>query len=114
MQTRNACRYRHQRENNRAQGDRIMLRLLANLIAHHPPTPEKQAERALRVLRMELFLAEQQVIDAQMRAEYYRVRLAFLEGVKRTGIERVSDQRKNRLEERELSVGPRLQLEAAH
>lgn len=69
--------------------------MLRNLIVHHAPTPEKQAERALRDLRMELFQAEQHVLDAQLRADYYRARLTFLEEVVRKGIEQVSDQRKN-------------------
>jgi hypothetical protein len=56
--------------------------------------PEKQAENALRELRLELFKAEQLILDAQMRADYYRVRLAFCEAVLKRGIEQVSDQRK--------------------
>ena len=36
-----------------------MMRWLANWASQHAPTPEKQAERALNNLRMELFQAEQ-------------------------------------------------------
>lgn len=71
-----------------------MLRWLANWASHHAPTPEKQAERALTDLRMELFRAEQNVLDAQLRVDYYRARLTFLEQVASKGIERVSDERK--------------------
>jgi hypothetical protein len=71
-----------------------MLRQIASWAARHAPTPEKQAERALNELRMELFRAEQLVLDAQLRAEYYRTRLIFLEEVTTKGIEAVSDQRK--------------------
>ncbi|SIT41147.1 conserved hypothetical protein [Paraburkholderia piptadeniae] len=86
-----------------------MLMWIANWAARHAPTPEKQAERAVDELRMELFRAEQQVLDAQLRAEYYRSRLIFLEDVTRKGIEAVSDQRK---EQQDVSLptrpGPRL------
>ncbi|MEM5434408.1 hypothetical protein [Paraburkholderia diazotrophica] len=86
-----------------------MLMWIANWAARHAPTPEKQAERAVDELRMELFRAEQQVIDAQLRAEYYRSRLIFLEDVTRKGIEAVSDQRKG---QQDVSLptrpGPRL------
>ncbi|MEM5385115.1 hypothetical protein AB4Y32_19750 [Paraburkholderia phymatum] len=86
-----------------------MLMWIANWAARHAPTPEKQAERAVDELRMELFRAEQQVLDAQLRAEYYRSRLIFLEDVTRKGIEAVSDQRKG---QQDVSLptrpGPRL------
>jgi hypothetical protein len=89
-----------------------MLRWLANLISHHAPTPEKQAERALNDLRMELFQAEQHVLDAQLRADYYRARLTFLEEVTKKGIEQVSDQRKSH-EEGVQPLRPGLKLTAA-
>ncbi|MBN3762065.1 hypothetical protein [Burkholderia sp. Ac-20365] len=86
-----------------------MLMWIANWAARHAPTPEKQAERALNELRMELFRAEQQVLDAQLRAEYFRSRLLFLEDVTRKGIEAVSDQRKGQQESAQPSrPGPRL------
>ena len=75
-----------------------MLRWIANWAGSHAPTPEKQAERALSELRMELFQAEQRVMDAQMHADYYRARITFLEDVVKKGIERVSDQRKGKQE----------------
>ena len=56
-------------------------------------TPEKQAEKAMDELRLQLFQAEQRVLDAQMQVDYYRARLAFFEHVARLGIERVSDLR---------------------
>ncbi|MFX3546406.1 MULTISPECIES: hypothetical protein [Ralstonia] len=65
---------------------------------NHAPSPEKQAERALSELRMELYQAEQRVLDAQMHADYYRARITFLEDVVKKGIERVSDQRKGKQE----------------
>ncbi|TFE46421.1 hypothetical protein E2553_16130 [Paraburkholderia dipogonis] len=75
-----------------------MQRWITNWAVRHAPTPEKQAERALSDLRMELFQAEQHVLDAQLRADYYRARLTFLEEVTKKGIEQVSDQRKGQQE----------------
>ncbi|MEI5996673.1 hypothetical protein H3V53_05480 [Paraburkholderia bengalensis] len=90
-----------------------MLNWLANLISHHAPTPEKQAERALSELRMGLFQAEQRVLDAQMQADYYRSRIAFCEEVVKTGIEQVSDHRKCPAEVSVESLRPNLKLTAA-
>ncbi|REG49563.1 hypothetical protein B0G80_5943 [Paraburkholderia sp. BL6669N2] len=89
-----------------------MLRWLANWALRHAPTPEKQAERALNDLRMELFQAEQHVLDAQLRADYYRARLAFLEEVTRKGIEQVSDERKGQ-QDPSPTLRPGLKLTAA-
>jgi hypothetical protein len=75
-----------------------MLRWLTRWASHHTPAPEKQAERALNDLRMELFQAEQRVLDAQMQADYYRSRITFVEDVVKRGIEQVSDQRRNQYE----------------
>jgi hypothetical protein len=71
-----------------------MLRWIANRAARYAPTAEQQAERALPELRLELFQAEQRILDAQVHADYYRARLAFCESVLKNGIEHVSDQRK--------------------
>jgi hypothetical protein len=75
-------------------------------------TPEKQAERALRQLRLELFHAKQRILDAQIHADYFRARLAFCEEVIRNGIEQVADQRKGQLETAQASR-PGLKLTAA-
>ena len=75
-----------------------MLRWLTHWASHHTPAPEKHAERALSELRMELFQAEQRVLDAQMHADYYRTRIAFCEEVLQKGIEQVSDYRKGQHE----------------
>lgn len=88
-----------------------MLRWLANWASHHAPTPEKQAERALNDLRMELFQAEQHVLDAQLRADYFRARLTFLEEVVQRGIEQVSDRRKGQ-QEPSPALRPGLKLTA--
>jgi len=72
-----------------------MLRWIANWAARYAPTPEKHAERALSELRMALFQAEQRVLDAQMHAAYYRSRITFCEQVLKSGIEQVSDLRKD-------------------
>lgn len=65
--------------------------------------------KALPELRLELFQAEQRILDAQVHADYYRARLAFCESVLKIGIEQVSDKRK----EPEMAVatlrsGPKL------
>ena len=79
---------------------------------HNALTPEKQAERALRQLRLELFQAEQRILDAQLHADYFRARLAFCEEVIRNGIEQVADQRKGQQETAQASQ-PGLKLTAA-
>jgi hypothetical protein len=69
-----------------------MLQWIASWVVRSALTPEKQAEKALRELRLELFQAEQRILDAQMHADYYRGRLAFCEAVLKSGIELVSAQ----------------------
>jgi hypothetical protein len=71
-----------------------MLRWISNWAVRKIPAPEKQAENALRELRLELFHAEQRILDAQMHADYFRARLTFCEAVLKNGIEQVSDRRK--------------------
>ncbi|SED73164.1 hypothetical protein SAMN02787142_3712 [Burkholderia sp. WP9] len=89
-----------------------MLRWITNWAIRHAPTPEKQAEKALNDLRMELFQAEQHVLDAQLRADYYRSRIAFCERVSKKGIEQVSDERRGH-EEIVQELRPGLKLTAA-
>jgi len=72
-----------------------MLQWILTWCSRHAPTPQKQAERALNELRMSLFQAEQRVLDAQFQASYYRTRIAFYEDVMNSGIEQVSDHRKD-------------------
>ena len=89
-----------------------MLRLLANLVSHHVPTPEKHAKRSLIDLRMELYQSEQHLMEIQLHADYYRARIAFLEEVTKKGIEQVSDQRKGQQEAAQV-LRPGLKLTAA-
>ena len=89
-----------------------MLKWLTNWAVHNALTPEKQAERALRQLRLELFQAEQRILDAQLHADYYRARLAFCEDVIKNGIDRVVDQRKGR-DETSQKPRPGFKLTAA-
>jgi len=70
-----------------------MQHWIVNWPVRYMHTPEKQAEKAMDELRLQLFQAEQRVLDAQMQVDYYRARLAFFEHVARLGIERVSDLR---------------------
>jgi hypothetical protein len=99
-------------ESIQRQEDFAMLRWIANWALHNALTPEKQAERALRELRLELFQAEQRILDAQLHADYYRARLAFCEEVIKNGIEQVADQRKGQQETSQVSR-PGLKLTAA-
>lgn len=69
------------------------MRWIENFVMQSVPSPERQAELGLRELRLELFRAEQRVLDAQMQAAFYRVRLSFLQDVAEMGIEHVVDQR---------------------
>ncbi len=86
-----------------------MLRWLSSWAVRNVPAPEKQAEKALRELRLELFQAEQRILDAQMHADYYRARLTFCEAVLKSGIEHVSDQRKGQQTGwQALRTGPKL------
>jgi len=75
-------------------GETDMLRWIANLAARYAPTVEQQAQKALPELRLELYQAEQRILDAQVHTDYYRARLAFCESVLKNGIEQVSDKRK--------------------
>lgn len=90
-----------------------MLQWLANWASRHAPTPEKHAERALNELRMALFQAEQRVLDAQMHAAYYRSRITFCEQVLQSGIEQVSDQRKDPTDGARTAPPPSLKVAAA-
>ncbi|RXZ33814.1 hypothetical protein D9O50_12035 [Oxalobacteraceae bacterium CAVE-383] len=75
-----------------------MLRWIENWALRYASSPEKQAENSLRELRLELFQAEQRVLDAQIHADYYRSRLSFCEEVIKVGIEQVADQRRGQRE----------------
>jgi hypothetical protein len=85
-----------------------MMGWIANWAMRHAATPEALAQKALGDMRLELFRAEQNVLDAQMRADYYRTRLSFLEDVVQAGIERVVDQRTSRQTPPPLRVSPKL------
>ena len=89
-----------------------MLRWITNWAIHNAPTPEKQADKALGEMRLLHFQAEQRVLDAQLQADYYRARLAFLEEVTKRGIEHVSDQRKAQ-QETSQALRPPAKLTAA-
>ncbi|PLZ01697.1 hypothetical protein CY652_15105 [Burkholderia sp. WAC0059] len=89
-----------------------MLNWIVKWASHHAPSPERQAESALIELRMELFRAEQRVLDAQIHADYYRSRIAFCEEVLKKGIEQVYDYR-NDQHETFQAPRPSLKLTAA-
>ena len=58
-----------------------MLKWLIRWASHQSAVPEKLAERALHELRMELYRAEQRILDAHMQADYYRTRIVFCEEI---------------------------------
>ncbi|MEK6425240.1 MAG: hypothetical protein V4801_37165 [Burkholderia gladioli] len=64
-----------------------MMNLISRWAMRHAPTPEKSAASMLVTARMELFAAEQRVIDAKTQAEYWRTRVSFLEEVQKQGID---------------------------
>lgn len=64
-----------------------MVNWISRWAMRHAPTPEKTAASMLVTARMELFAAEQRVIDAKLRASYWSTRVAFLEEVQQQGID---------------------------
>ena len=64
-----------------------MLNWISRWAMRHAPTPEKTAASMLVTARMELFAAEQRVIDAKLQADYWRARVSFLEEVQKQGID---------------------------
>lgn len=89
-----------------------MSRWIANWVLSHAPSPEKQAERALSELRVELYQAEQRMVDTQMHANYCRARLISLGDVVEEGIKRVSDRHKSKQESTHvLRAGLRFMIE---
>ncbi|WP_017925038.1 hypothetical protein, partial [Burkholderia glumae] len=64
-----------------------MLNWISRWVMRQAPTPEKTAASMLVTARMELFTAEQRVIDAKLQSDYWRTRVSFLEQVEKQGIE---------------------------
>ncbi|MBI0330160.1 hypothetical protein [Burkholderia plantarii] len=64
-----------------------MLNWISRWAMRQAPTPEKAAASMLVTARMELFAAEQRVIDAKLQSDYWRTRVSFLEEVQKQGIE---------------------------
>ncbi|WP_321798708.1 hypothetical protein [Burkholderia sp. BCC1988] len=88
-----------------------MLNWISRWAMRHAPTPEKTAASMLVTARMELFAAEQRVIDAKLQADYWRTRVSFLEEVQKQGIDPwVTSQAAQRpeLDATPRSTGPRL------
>lgn len=88
-----------------------MLNWISRWALRHAPTPEKSAASMLVTARMELFSAEQRVIDAKLQADYWRARVSFLEEVQKQGIEPWVTAQVHRAEVEPATrgaVGPRL------
>ncbi|WP_061533862.1 hypothetical protein [Collimonas arenae] len=60
-------------------------------------TPEKLAENELRDTRLALFQAERQLLEAEMRVDYHRNVLAFLEAISADGVESVAESQRPQL-----------------
>jgi hypothetical protein len=64
---------------------------LNRLAIKYIQTPEKLAENELRDTRLALYQSERQLLEAEMRVDYYRNVLGFLEAIAADGVESVAD-----------------------
>ncbi|RQS72500.1 hypothetical protein DID96_09670 [Burkholderia sp. Bp8963] len=88
-----------------------MLNWISRWAMRHAPTPEKTAASMLVTARMELFTAEQRVIDAKLQADYWRTRVSFLEEVQKQGIDpwvSAHPSQRPEIESSPRGTGPRL------
>ncbi|HWW04745.1 hypothetical protein [Collimonas sp.] len=60
-------------------------------------TPEKLAENELRDTRLALYQSERQLLEAEMRVDYYRNVLGFLEAIAADGVESVAESQRPKL-----------------
>ena len=60
-------------------------------------TPEKLAENELRDTRLALYQSERQLLEAEMRVDYYRNVLSFLEAITADGVESVAESQRSKL-----------------
>src|ERR1700704_5201874 len=60
-------------------------------------TPEKLAENELRDTRLALYQSERQLLEAEMRVDYYRNVLNFLEAITADGVESVAESQRSKL-----------------
>ncbi|SDY45106.1 hypothetical protein SAMN04515617_114142 [Collimonas sp. OK242] len=60
-------------------------------------TPEKMAENELRDTRLGLYQSERQLLEAEMRVDYYRNVLSFLEAISVDGVESVAESQRSKL-----------------
>lgn len=60
-------------------------------------TPEKLAENELRDTRLALYQSERQLLEAEMRVDYYRNVLHFLEAISADGVESVAESQRSKL-----------------
>lgn len=63
---------------------------LDGLVRRHILTPEKIAGNEMRDTRLLLFQAERQLLEAEMRVDYHRNVLIFLEAISAGGVESVA------------------------
>ncbi|PFH10994.1 hypothetical protein BCF11_3432 [Collimonas sp. PA-H2] len=60
-------------------------------------TPEKLAESEFRDTRLALYQSERQLLEAEMRVDYYRNVLSFLEAIAVHGVESVAESQRPKL-----------------
>jgi hypothetical protein len=67
------------------------------LAAKYILTPEKLAENELRDTRLALYQSERQLLEAEMRVDYYCNILTFLEAITVGGVESVAESQRPKL-----------------
>jgi hypothetical protein len=67
------------------------------LVTKYILTPEKMAENELRDTRLGLYQSERQLLEAEMRVDYYRNVLSFLEAITVDGVESVAESQRPKL-----------------
>lgn len=67
---------------------------LSRWVGKYAVTPEKLAANELRDTRLSLFQSERQLLEAEMRVDYHRNVLAFLEAIAADGVESVADRQR--------------------
>lgn len=74
-------------------------------------TPEKLADREIGDARLALFQAERQLLESEMRVDYHRNVLAFLEAISAEGVEKVAEKQRSHMPsptQRPLRITPDL------
>jgi len=76
------------------KGNDMGMEWMSGWAKKYAATPEKLAEGELRDARLSLFQAERQLLESEMRVDYYRSVLVFLEAIASDGVESVADRQR--------------------